>query len=364
MFCSRECQQSGDDLDFHFHFHALERVVAFPQRRESPINKRTNPKLPNTPKYSRITIMSPPDKQDIDSLRDRWTHLYASYLPALAKARDPAQNHWPVHLDHCFARIILDNAVGVDKPWTQAVKSPAVRNMTVEQLHDALALGEKVASGEADLVELDRVSLRLRGKREKKPAGQSEATGQEKVRVREKRKADGSISKYFAPTPESPPKSKRVKTEDGEETTENKNDSSESKHSSPLTATSTDMAAQIKRIQSSTTLTPFRKQTLTLLCRIPTGRWSTYQAMSDYISATSHKTCARAVGSAMKNNPFAPEVPCHRILSSDGSIGGFHGDWGEEGRFAGKKKELLGEEGVKFDSRGKVKGQVFRDFGG
>lgn len=312
--------------------------------------------------------MSPTEKEDIDSLRDRWTHLYASHLPALAKARDPAQNHWPVHLDHCFARIILDNAVGVDKPWTQAVKSPAVRNMTVQQLHDALALGEKVASGEADLVELDRASLRLRGKKEKKAVAVA-TMGQEKGRVGEKkRKADETISKYFAPTPESPSKTKRVRTEDDEETAKRKNedddDSSESKDSAPLKNKDHDMAAQIKRIQSSTTLTPFRKQTLTLLCRIPPGRWSTYQAMSDYITATSHKTCARAVGSAMRNNPFAPEVPCHRILSSDGSIGGFHGDWGEEGRFAGKKKELLGEEGVKFDSRGKVKGQVFRDFGG
>lgn len=308
--------------------------------------------------------MSSPEEADIDSLRDRWTHLYASHLPALAKARDPAQNHWPVHLDHCFARIILDNAVGIDKPWTQAIKSPAVRNMNVEQLHDALALGEKVASGEADLVELDRVSLRLRGKKEKKAAGGHVATVQEKVRVGEKRKADETISKYFAPTPESPSKSKRVKTEDETTARKDDDDSNEGKDSAPLAAKPTNMAAQIKRIQSSTTLTPFRKQTLTLLCRIPAGRWSTYQAMSDYITATSHKTCARAVGSAMRNNPFAPEVPCHRILSSDGSIGGFKGDWGAEGKYAVQKRELLGGEGVRFDSRGKVKGQVFRDFGG
>ncbi|KAM0705142.1 hypothetical protein Q7P35_007929 [Cladosporium inversicolor] len=301
----------------------------------------------------------PPEKDDLPSLRDRWTHLYASHLPALAKARDPSQKHWPVHLDHCFARIILDNAVGVDNPWTKVVKAPAVRNLTVEQLRDALALGEKVARGEEDLVELDRVSLILRGKKEKN------AAGQEKVRVGEKRKADETISKYFAPSPDSPSKAKRVKTEE-ETTTERKDDgcSSDSKDSVPLNAKVDDMAAQIKRIESSTTLTPFRKQTLTLLCRIPTGRWSTYQAMSDYITATSHKTCARAVGNAMRNNPFAPEVPCHRILSSDGSIGGFKGDWGAEGKYAGQKKELLGEEGVRFDSRGKVKGQAFRDFGG
>jgi len=304
--------------------------------------------------------MAPSEKDDIESLRERWTHLYASHLPALAKARDPAQKHWPVFLDHCFARIVLDNAVGVDKPWTQAIKSPAVRNMTVGQLRDALALGEKVANGDADLVELDRVSLQLRGKREKKPVGQRATASQPKVG--EKRKADSTLSKYFAPTPESPPK--RVKKE---ENAESKDDSSENKRLTPTTTKETedhDMAEQIKRIESSSTLTPFRKQTLTLLCRIPSGRWSTYQAMSDYITATSHKTCARAVGNAMRNNPFAPEVPCHRILSSDGSIGGFGGHWGEEGKFAGKKKELLGEEGVKFDSKGKVKGQPFRDFGG
>jgi methylated-DNA-[protein]-cysteine S-methyltransferase len=313
--------------------------------------------------------MSPPEHDNIASLRDRWTHLYASHLPALAKARDPAQKHWPVHLDHCFARIILDNAVGVDKPWTKAVKSPAVRNMTVEQLRDALALGERVARGEVDLVELDGVSLRLRGKKEKGVGG-SGMKGEEKGKGaggNSKRKAaDETISKYFAPTPdESPSKSKRVKT-DETTTPESKDDgSSDSKDSaSHNTTIDNDMAAQIKRIASSTTLTPFRKQTLTLLCRIPPGRWSTYQAMSDYISATSHKTCARAVGSAMRNNPFAPEVPCHRILSSDGSIGGFKGDWGAEGKYAGEKKRLLGEEGVKFDSGGKVKGQAFRDFGG
>jgi len=305
----------------------------------------------------------PPEKDDIASLRDRWTHLYASHLPALAKARDPAQKHWPVHLDHCFARIILDNAVGVDKPWTKVVKAPAVRNMTVEQLRDALDLGEKVAGGEVDLGELDGVSLRLRGKKEKGVAGSgSKGNGEVKGRVGEKRKAkdDGTISKYFAPTPESP-SSKRVKTE---ETTQSKDDPSESKNSSTPTIKDNDMASQIKLIESSTTLTPFRKQTLTLLCRIPSGRWSTYQAMSDYITATSHKTCARAVGNAMRNNPFAPGVPCHRILSSDGSIGGFKGDWGAEGKYAGQKRELLGEEGVKFDSGGKVKGMAFREFGG
>ncbi|KAJ4358459.1 uncharacterized protein N0V89_003042 [Didymosphaeria variabile] len=77
--------------------------------------------------------------------------------------------------------------------------------------------------------------------------------------------------------------------------------------------------------------------------------------MSDYITLTSHKTCARAVGNAMRNNPFAPEVPCHRILAADGTLGGFGGHWGEQGKYASRKHELLEEEGVRFDSRNKVK---------
>lgn len=64
----------------------------------------------------------------------------------------------------------------------------------------------------------------------------------------------------------------------------------------------------------------------------------------------------------MRNNPFAPTVPCHRVLASNGMLGGFGGSWGEEGQFAGEKKRLLREEGVKFDGRGKVVGEPFRGF--
>ena len=84
--------------------------------------------------------------------------------------------------------------------------------------------------------------------------------------------------------------------------------------------------------------------------------------MSDHITKTSHKTCARAVGNAMRNNPFAPEVPCHRVLAANGTLGGFGGHWGENGKFANEKHRLLHEEGVRFSSNGKVKGLPFRDF--
>nr|POE64999.1 methylated-dna--protein-cysteine methyltransferase [Quercus suber] len=121
------------------------------------------------------------------------------------------------------------------------------------------------------------------------------------------------------------------------------------------------MSRQLERIERSN-LTAFRKRMLSLLCEIPPGRYSTYKALSDHVTATSHKTCARAVGSAMRNNPFAPEVPCHRVLAANGTLGGFGGHWGESGKYASRKHQLLYKEGVRFDSRGKVKGPVFREF--
>lgn len=54
----------------------------------------------------------------------------------------------------------------------------------------------------------------------------------------------------------------------------------------------------------------------------------------------------RAVGQALKRNPFAPEVPCHRVVRADGSIGGFQGRTDED--TVCKKLELLRQEGVRF----------------
>lgn len=310
---------------------------------------------------------------DLEQLKDRWKYLYAEYLPSLAQARDPSQPKWPVNLDHCFARIVLDNAIGKDRPWTEVIKSPAVKNMTEQQFDAAIVLAEKIVSGDADLVALDEQSLQLRGKKPKltgtmkrnagveddkatasrqavKRKAEKDDAGPTKAR---KKKGDETISSYFLPSPISPLPKKDLKTTDNEDANETLPDKTTENPGSEA------MSAQLQRIKDSH-LTSFRKQTLSLLCHIPRGRYSTYQAMSDHISATSHKTCARAVGNAMRNNPFAPEVPCHRILAADGSLGGFCGHWGEEGKFASKKHELLNEEGVRFDTKGKVKGPVFR----
>ena len=108
-----------------------------------------------------------------ESLTSRWTTLYKHTLPDLARSSALSQPTWPVHLDHCFARIILDAIIGnstsfrpdeTPTPWTAKLKSPAVGKMSRQQLEWCIELGESIAQGKVDLVELDRLSLTARGK--------------------------------------------------------------------------------------------------------------------------------------------------------------------------------------------------------
>ena len=76
------------------------------------------------------------------------------------------------------------------------------------------------------------------------------------------------------------------------------------------------------------------------LCkRIPVGRVSTYRDVAHALGCRAY----RAVGSALKKNPHA-QVPCHRVISSDGSLGGFKGR--REGREMELKASMLEREGV------------------
>lgn len=81
---------------------------------------------------------------------------------------------------------------------------------------------------------------------------------------------------------------------------------------------------------------------------IPKGKVATYGGISRQINRGS----ARAVGTALAKNPFAPEVPCHRVVRADGSLGGFHGET-TGGRMV-EKYNLLHGEGVPFLTSGKV----------
>ena len=111
------------------------------------------------------------------------------------------------------------------------------------------------------------------------------------------------------------------------------------------------------RITSHPTLSPFRRRVYRALMSVPAGRWTTYSALSKHLSSG-----PRAIGNAMKNNPFAPAVPCHRVLATDRSVGGYKGEWVTGGKYSTEKIKLLLEEGVEFDGNGKAMGACFVDF--
>ncbi|MBB3691516.1 GCN5-related N-acetyltransferase [Sphingomonas sp. BK580] len=93
-----------------------------------------------------------------DERERRWLALTREVMPGLARARD-----WPVRADHCFQRILLDHACG--GRWYDAIAGrPAYRHATDEQLDAAVALGEAVIAGQADLAALNGQSLAWRGK--------------------------------------------------------------------------------------------------------------------------------------------------------------------------------------------------------
>ena len=69
---------------------------------------------------------------------------------------------------------------------------------------------------------------------------------------------------------------------------------------------------------------------------VPRGKVATYSALA---AAIGSPRAVRAVGNALNKNPFAPKVPCHRIIRSSGEIGGFAGG-------CAKKTRLLKIEGV------------------
>ncbi|KAL5615248.1 hypothetical protein BROUX41_005303 [Berkeleyomyces rouxiae] len=99
---------------------------------------------------------------------------------------------------------------------------------------------------------------------------------------------------------------------------------------------------------------PFEKQVLRLLLQIPRGCYTTYGHL-----ATALHSSPRAVGNALRHNPFSPHVPCHRVVATQRTIGGFKGQVGEESREIREKRALLRREGVRFDARGRVLGSPF-----
>ncbi|ELQ39209.1 RING-2 protein [Pyricularia oryzae Y34] len=142
-------------------------------------------------------------------------------------------------------------------------------------------------------------------------------------------------------------------------TTTNLTTTTTTKSQAPLFPTHNDMQPQLDLIAASSR-TAFEKKVWSLLCQIPSGSVSTYGIMSAHLGSS-----PRAVGNALRRNPFAPEVPCHRVVATGGALGGFKGKWPRDGEgiTLDEKRLLLRREGVRFDDAGaRILGTPFSGF--
>src|SRR5688572_4826112 len=102
------------------------------------------------------------------------------------------------------------------------------------------------------------------------------------------------------------------------------------------------MENQIKLGKLTTGMT-FNQKVWALCARVPAGKVTTYGEIAKALETKGY----RAVGNALNKNPYAPAVPCHRVVGSTGSLTGFAGG-------LAKKKALLAKEGVSLTKSGRV----------
>lgn len=88
-------------------------------------------------------------------------------------------------------------------------------------------------------------------------------------------------------------------------------------------------------VETDHKITDFQRKVYLALLDVPRGETISYKELGKKIGCRS----AQAIGQALKRNPFAPDVPCHRVICSNGSIGGYFGK--RDGEMIEKKKTLL-----------------------
>jgi methylated-DNA-[protein]-cysteine S-methyltransferase len=84
--------------------------------------------------------------------------------------------------------------------------------------------------------------------------------------------------------------------------------------------------------------TAFDEQVWIQISRIPRGKVASYQYLAEQIGKPK---AARAVANACGRNQKIIEIPCHRVIRSNGTLGGYSGPGGIE-----QKKQILQSEGI------------------
>ncbi len=93
-----------------------------------------------------------------------------------------------------------------------------------------------------------------------------------------------------------------------------------------------------ERVRASQQITDFQRRVYLELLQVGAGETITYGELARRIGCRS----AQAVGQALRRNPFAPDVPCHRVVAADGSLGGYCGS--RSGEPLNRKRALLQAE--------------------
>lgn len=96
----------------------------------------------------------------------------------------------------------------------------------------------------------------------------------------------------------------------------------------------------------------FAERVYEVVKRVPKGKVTTYKMVAEALDCKAYQ----AVGQALRKNPYAPIVPCHRVVASDGSLGGFMGK--RSGKNIKEKIRMLKAEGVQV-TNGKVDKNYF-----
>jgi methylated-DNA-[protein]-cysteine S-methyltransferase len=94
------------------------------------------------------------------------------------------------------------------------------------------------------------------------------------------------------------------------------------------------------------TLSPYQQAILRILAEVPKGKVTTYGDLAKELARRDPRWspgASRAVGTTMKNNLCGPQIPCHRVIKSDGGVGNFRG--GARGAVE-EKIGMLRDEGI------------------
>lgn len=98
------------------------------------------------------------DGDDLSQLRAEYTKKVNHELPEQAQSTDG----WPIHLDHCFGRVVLDNLFG-DERYDHVDDRPAYEHLSQGELQDAIAIADRMLDdGSTAVEELNQNSLKWR----------------------------------------------------------------------------------------------------------------------------------------------------------------------------------------------------------